>query len=382
MKAIAITNPGIEEVAALEIRELIGKKAKSISSGESVVHFDAEDYHALCILCYRTQSLARVLLLLESFEFSSIDDIGSIAKNMAGGGFRKLLTADTRFRVRCRREGNQDFSGRDVEDVIGKHIEGRVDLDSPEITIYAYIHGNKCHIGIDFAGFDLSKRHYRVFTHKDSLKATVAYALVRLSGYEGKGSLLDPFCTTGTIPIEAALYACWFPVNHYRKENLAFLRFSFIDRESVMNILEEEDRKIDHDKNTDIKGYDAMLAYVKASQKNAKIAGINKKVQFGKAEISWMDTKADKEQVDKVVTSLPPMPRKGSRKEGKKRIESIYRDFFYQCEFILNSKGRITITADSPEVMRKHAEDYGFTIEKEITAMQGKKQLNIFVIRK
>ena len=72
--------------------------------------------------------------------------------------------------------------------------------------------------GILINPFDLSKREYRVFAHSADIKGTLAYALLRISGYNPvKHFLFDPFTRSGTIAIEAALFGSGLPANYYRK---------------------------------------------------------------------------------------------------------------------------------------------------------------------
>ena len=68
-----------------------------------------------------------------------------------------------------------------------------IDLESPDVTFFVYIIGKRFFFGVDFAGFDLSKRNYKVFALADSIKASVAYSLVRLAGVKNGMVVLDPF---------------------------------------------------------------------------------------------------------------------------------------------------------------------------------------------
>ena len=378
MKSLAITHPGLELFAAKEIKELLGKNAKNIKTEPSVVFFEAKEYLDLCLLCYKAQSLIKVLLLLDSFSFDSQQEMSSRAESIAKS--KELLDfigKKTAFMVKCVRIGSHEFNSTEIEREIGRHIEGVVDLASPEVIVYAYIYNNRCHIGIDFSGFDLSKRQYRIFTHKDSLKATVAYSLLKIAGYKKNDFLLDPFCGSGTIPIEAALYACNFPVNHYNKDKLMFQNFNFLKNIDFRRFFEKADKKINLREKTKIYGYDSMLGYVKAAQKNAKIAGINKKVSLTRADIEWLDTKIDKNKVDKIVTNMPEVTER-----NKKTMEKIYREFFHQSDFILKKNGKIAIIANSPGLIEKYSEEYKFKIKKILKAMQGMKELDIFIIEK
>lgn len=372
MQSIAVTHPGLELVAEKEIKELI--KPKKTSTENSVVLFEPKNLIDLCALCYRAQSIIKVILLKKSFSFRKIEDITDAAKTI---DFSDFITKNTTFMVKCARVGEHDFSSNEVEAGIGGSISGKVNLEVPDIIVYTYIHKNRCYIGIDFSGFNLSKRQYRIFTHKDSMKATMAYCLLRIADYKVDEFLLDPFCGSGTIPIEAALYACSFPINYYSKENFAFRKFECFRKTDFDAFFRKIDSKIKLEAKTSIKGYDAMLGYVKAGQKNAKIAGINKKISLTRADIDWVDTKIDRNKADKIVSNMPEIGEK-----NRKLAEKLYKEFFYQAEFVLKKKGVIVIAANCPELAEKYSKEYKFRIDRRMKAMQGKKELNIFIIKK
>lgn len=377
MKGLAVTNPGMEEISASEIGSLLGKNACKVASGKSVVSFNFKEYSDLCLLCYKTQSVSRILLLLGSFSFKSIDDLsdkaGDIVKEKC---FGKIVSSRTRFKVECTRVGEHDFSSNDIESAIGEHIDGIVDLDKAEIIVHAFIYHDMCHMGIDFAGFDLSKRQYRIFTYKDSLKATVAYSLLMLAKYDKKDFLLDPFCSTGTIPIEAAIHACNMPVNYHNKEKLAFTHFDFIDAD-VKKLFDDADSKVNLKDKLRIYGYDKMFGYTTAAQKNAKIAGVNKQISISRADIEWMDTKVEEKQADKIVSMIPENAGK-----NPKETEKLYREFFHQAEFIISDNGLIVLVSNQEKLMEKYSEHYKMKIDRRLTIMQGKKPLEVFVIMK
>lgn len=213
MKALAITNKGIEDIAALEIKELI--KAKT-SVKETVVFFDVKKEEQLYELCYKAQSIGKVLLLFDYFEFSNKKEI--INKINIKIEKKKYKT----FRVSCKRIGEHNFSSQGIEDKVGSLIDLKCDLNNPDVIYYVYIYNNMCYYGIDVSGLDLSKRDYKIFSMPHSLKATIAYALVRISGFKEGDIFLDPFCGSGEIAIEAARFASNFPTRYYEKNKLKF----------------------------------------------------------------------------------------------------------------------------------------------------------------
>ena len=78
MKGLAITNIGTEKISSKEIKELI--KPKSIKTGKGAVVFDFKELSDLCVLCYKAQSVSRILLLLKQFKIKKLSDLKQIDK--------------------------------------------------------------------------------------------------------------------------------------------------------------------------------------------------------------------------------------------------------------------------------------------------------------
>ncbi len=377
MKALAITHGGLEQVSAGEIREILGKNAKSITTGESVILFDAKEHLDLCTLCYTAQSVSRVLLLRKSLEFKSKEEIFSAAK---GIDFSDFITEGKSFRVTCRREGEHDFTSSEIEDGIGRHIRGRVNLDRPDIIIYAYICGRRCYIGVDFSGFDLSKRHYRIFNYRSQLKATLAYCLLRAAGYRREKTIVDPFCGSGTILIEAALYACRLPVNYYNKERFSFLNFKCIEGADFSEFFSSIDRKAELTAGTSIHGLESSAGYARAAQNNARIAIVDRKISITRAGPDWLDTRLKRESAD-IIATYPPQ----ITEREKKDAEKAHKELFHQSEYVLKRGGIMALVCDtektSDSIMR-NAEERRFRLKTTIQTAQGRKPLMILLLEK
>jgi len=382
MKSIAITHRGCERFCAEEIKEII-PGAKNLKQEETAVIFEA-DAEDVLKFCYMSQSAIHIFELLSSFSFKTEEDIEKEVK--------KAKIPDYKFgdfNVGCIRIGEHDFSSQEIkEDVSAAIIEltdKRVNLNNAQINFFAYVYNNKCYFGVDLCGFDLSKRQYRIFTHRDAIKATVAYCMIRASGYTGKETLLDPFCGGGTFAAEAALYASKFSVNYYNKDKFAFRKLNLLgdygkEHGSYRDCTEffaAIDKYADKDKKLKIISYDSQFGYVSSAQKNAKIAGINKLIDFGKVEIKWLDTKYEKEAID-IIVSYPPF----AKKDNQKVIEKVYKEFFYQAEFILSKKGRIVLASQSPDLLKKYAKEYKFKLLDEFSVWQGRMELVVLVFGK
>jgi putative N6-adenine-specific DNA methylase len=194
--------------------------------------------------------------------------------------------------------------------------------------------------------------------------------MVRLSGYKEGERLLDPFCLSGTIPIEASLYENKLSVNYYEKEQFAFIKFMDFDFEKV-------DKKSTKDKGN-IFAFDSQFKNADAARKNAKIAGINKAINFSRLEIEWLDTKFDEESVDRIVCFPPHIP-----KFGDKNITiKLYDELFHQAEFILKKKGTVLICTINPIEIKEAAAKKKFNLDFERGVWQGKEKLTLLKLSK
>jgi len=260
MKALAISYKGMEDITSLEIKELIGKKAKV---KETCCIFECSEKE-LVKYCYLCQGANRVLVLLDRFKIKDISDL----KRVNEIDFSEWLKNRT-FAARSEIIENK-LDNREVQKATGDEIEGKVDLDNPNITVFVYIYKDRCYVGIDFSG-DISKRDYKIKLCRDDLKGTIAYALVRLSGFEKGKSFLNLNAKTGTIAIEAALFGSGKSVNHYNKDKFLFLKFLDVDLGQW-----DKDKK-------EVRVYaHNSPSYLEVVRKNSKVAGVD--IQLEKKE--------------------------------------------------------------------------------------------------
>jgi 23S rRNA G2445 N2-methylase RlmL len=370
MRGLVFCNKGIEDITCLEIKELIRSNA---IPKEGFAEFEFDKKEQLCLLSYMAQSVKKILFVLDSFKFSSKKDL---LKKCAKLSLKGWLDKDKTFRA----EAKVIDSGIDQEEIkgdIGKEIidsikdyTQKVDLEDPDLTICAFIKKDIAYICIDFSGLDLSKRNYRIFTSPKSIKSTIAYAMVRLSGYKEGDIFVDPFCISGIIPIETSLFQNRLPVRFFEKDDLLFTRFMEFDFEKV-------DKKATKDKGN-IFAFDSMFKNIDAAKKNAKIASLNKTINFSRLEINWLDTKFDRESVDCIVTCPPNITRYSNRNE----IIKLYKELFHQAEFILKKSGKIVLCTRSPEEIKEEAEEKSFKLEEEREVWQGKEKLCLLKFRK
>ena len=372
MKGIIITHPGIEAVAGKEVKELIGADC---SISRSVAAFETKNIQDFCTLTYKSQSAIKVLYVFFSARVKKLEDILAKVKDSDLSEWMKNKS----FAVRSKMLDNEFIDGmeseRDIGEVIFDKYKAKVDLETPDVTFFLYVVGNEAFFGVDFAGFDISKRNYRIFCQSDSIKGTVAYALVRLANYKPGMLLLDPFCQSGTVAIEAAFFASHKPVNFYNKDKLAFLKFP------QFNDFDFDKFFAEHDESVDVKGItvsDSQQRNVKAAEKNAKIAGLNKQMTFTRMDIEWLDTKFEKGSLDLIVFNPPKL----SRVMTDKGFDKVFQEFFYTAEFILSGKGKIVLIAKNYKQILNQAVRYNFSLKANFPVSQGKEDLSILIFEK
>jgi putative N6-adenine-specific DNA methylase len=353
MKGLVITHKGAERFSVDEITELVS--AKIISVGNGLIVFEVTDFNDLKKLAFYGQSFLRVLELLDEF----VDDeiIKSLETKVS------FLKIDCSFRVRCTRKGDHNFISSDIESKMGGIIfkanpNSSVELKNPEKVIHIYIFDNKCYICNDLCVYDLSKRDYKIFVHPASIKGTLAYLLLKVADYKKNKIILDPFCGSGTILIEAALYVNNISPHHFSKN-----RFYF-DQDEMKKI------KISY---KDIYGYDFLLKNIIAARKNAKIAGVEDSIHFSKIEVSWLDTKFEENLIDIIVTDPPKL----SKQLIEKDFTKLMNELFYQSKYLIKKNGSIVILTNqkSLDIISQSSEKYDFKIDLKIELDLGTEDL-------
>jgi len=351
MKGLVIVNPGVEDIAVLEVKEIIGAEAQA---REGCAVFEAKSKE-LCRLSYNGRVFNRVILLLEEFDFKEFD---SKIKEFGKSRAVKEWAGKGTFAVRCERH-DKGISSQELEEKVGKQIDGKVNLKNADVIFIVYNIGEKCYLGVDYSG-ELNKRDYKVFPSSASVRGTIGYAMLRIAGYSGKESVLDVFCKDGLIPIEAALYATGKSVNHYRKDKMSFLKFEKFE-------MEDKERK-----GGKIYAYDGNFANINAAKKNAKIAGVEKAVKFSRTPVEDLDLKFKEKEVNLIVTKVPFLTQRSARD-----VEKHYKNLFYQADYML--KGKVLVMCNNAEKLKKYAQEYEFKLEEEREIEMGKEKTIVLV---
>jgi 23S rRNA G2445 N2-methylase RlmL len=379
----AVTDKGIEKVLAGDITKLA--KGKIVSEDNSCVVFEAKD-EAAFKFCYYIQSADRVALLLASFEFSDFDDFLEKAKNnLKDVELKGFFEESATYKVDCERRGEHDFNSSYLEQELGGvftelvngslGFEPKVEFKRPDTNIYVFVNNNMAYIGVDLAGRNLDKRHYRIFTAPGVVNSKVYYSMVVLSGYTKKKKMVDLFSKAGVLAVEAALHANNISASQYNKD-FAFKKIP----KYKSNDWDGFFKKLDSEKKSDklhITGYDPILRNLEAAKKNAKLAGADKIISFSKLDLEWADIKLDESTVD-IALSRIPCP---SEHHSENQIRKVYEELFHQAEFFLKEKGKLCVLSEKLGLLKEMLTDE-FKVVEEHSLFGGKQGYDFLVLER
>jgi 23S rRNA G2445 N2-methylase RlmL len=355
-KCCLVTSKGLGNFAAKELRNFSFLTSKTT---ETLCHFECKKPEDLLELAYFGHTFARICieLPLDTFDFTFLSGIKVALDVITENKDSKEILREeyaTRIRVFFRER---------------KMPEPLLTFSGAQFTLVV-IDGQPPILSIDVFARDFSKRLYKVFLHNAALKAPVAAAALLAVNYTTKDILIDPFCGSGIIPIEAALYARNFPLFFFDKQKLLAQSIFSVDEGLVH--LQTLDKKI-HDLTGAIYAYDSAMASVRITQKNAKIAGIEKHIMARRVNLDWVDIKLEEKSVDCIVTDPPRLSRNIPEKEFRKIIELLFK----QGEIVVSPKGKIAILTMSPDICTEIAATHGFQKHESYSLSQGEETFTL-----
>ena len=208
--------PGMEAITAREVAELglaRGRAARTVRGGVEFSGEMADLYRANLLV--RTGN--RVTVRVGKFHAATFAELRERAARLAWEFYlHPGQVVDVRATCRKSRLYHSDAVAERVAGAIGDRMgkpvtlaEGHDDeeADHPPQRVLVRLFRDRCTISIDTSGALLHRRGYRLATAKAPLRETLAAGMMLASGWDGRAPLLDPFCGSGTIPIEAALWA-------------------------------------------------------------------------------------------------------------------------------------------------------------------------------
>ncbi len=293
MRAIAVCAIGLEKVLARDLAHL-GFHDVARGAGRVVFNVSADKLvEDLAKVNIGLRTADRVLLVAGEFKASDFD---SFYQGIASIPWDHYFTRDTKLiveRVRthtCALHAQAALQGMTQKAIYSKLMERfhvrKMSETGATLEVRVYGDNDWWQVVIDTSGEALSRRGYRRMTHAAPLKETIAASMLFLAGWSRTRPFVDPFCGSGTIGIEAALYACNSAPGI--KRNFAFERFPGMDANRIEDVRVYFRQQARKDIRTDILLSDIDGRAISLAQSNAKLAGISEFLQFSVADAREM----------------------------------------------------------------------------------------------
>ena len=311
---------GTEQVVAFEVKEL-GYEISKVDNGS--VSF-VGDEEAIAVLNINLRAAERVMIKLASFPATTFDMLFEGVRSIR---WEDLLPRDAQFPVTGHALKSALHSVPDCQSIVKKaiverlsqkySISGRLEESGPLFPIRFAIMKDVATIYIDTSGPSLYKRGYRVESVIAPMRETLAFSMVSLSFWKGDRPFIDPFCGSGTIPIEAALFA----INRapgLKRRFVAETWRHILPRELWHDIRQEAREAERHDIDTHIFASDIDPEAIKIAKQNAINAGVADRIHFELKDVADITPFREKG----VICCNPPY---GERLMDAKSCQALYR---------------------------------------------------------
>ncbi len=321
IELIATTTFGLEAVAK---RELINLGFDIIKVEDGKITFSSTiEGIAIANLWVRTAD--RIFLKIGEFEALTFDELFEQTKAL---DWTDWLTEDAKFTVNGKSVKSKLFSISDSQAIVKKAVVEKMktkydremfEEDGPEYTILVSILRDVATLSIDTSGIGLHKRGYRKETVEAPIKETLAAALVLLSFWHENRVLYDPFCGSGTIPIEAAMIGRNIAPGLNR--SFASQDWPQVPRSIWDKEIARAKKEIDPN-HLKIYASDISKKNLEAAKVNAEAASVLEDITFTKSDFRDIEYPNNYEVI---ITNPPYGERLGNRQDFE--IKQIYRNF-------------------------------------------------------
>lgn len=285
---IAPCHFGLESVLKKEIYDL-GYEISMVEDGRVTFIGDAE---AICRANIFLRTAERVLVKVGSFRAVSFEELYTKTRALNWG---RWIPQDGKCWVsKASSIRSQLFSTSDIQSIMKKALVDKLKIEYdtdviPETgasyPLRVFIKKDIVTVGLDTTGNSLHKRGYRTSTAKAPISETLAAALILLTRWKPEQPFVDPFCGSGTFPIEAAMIAANIAPGMNRPF-LAETWTNLIPRKLWYESVNEANDLIDDSVEVDIQGYDADGVVIKKARDNARRAGVDHMIHFQQRSVS------------------------------------------------------------------------------------------------
>ena len=318
---IAPCHFGLEAVLKREITEL-GYDCLQVEDGRLTFFGDEEAVSRANVFL---RSAERILIKVGSFHAETFEELfqGTLALP-----WEEYIPRDGKFWVaKAASVKSRLFSPSDIQSIMKKAMVERLkktyhtgwfEESGESFPLRVFLKNDEVTVGLDTTGESLHKRGYRKLTAKAPIAENLAAALIMLTPWKGDRILVDPFCGSGTIPIEAAMMA----VNMAPGMNRDFTASSWehlVAKRNWYDAVDEAAELIDMSVDTDIQGYDIDDKMVSIARENARLAGVEGKIHFQRRPVSQL---SHPKKYGFIITN-PPY---GERLEEKAALPKLYHE--------------------------------------------------------
>lgn len=317
---IAPCHFGLEAVLKREILDL-GYEISKVEDGK-VSFWGDEEAVAYANMFLRTAE--RILLKVGEFKACTYDELFEGTKALP---WEEYIPENGKFWVKKASSiKSKLFSPSDIQSIMKKAMVERMKKaygiewfpeSGASFPLRVFLHKDTVTVALDTTGESLHKRGYRTLTSKAPITETLAAALIMLTPWKSDRILVDPFCGSGTFPIEAAMIAA----NMAPGMNREFLSEDWkhlIPRKCWYDAMDEANDLVDLSVQTDIQGYDIDGDIIRAARANAKAAGVDELIHFQQRPVSGL---SHPKKYGFLITN-PPY---GERIEEKKNLPELYK---------------------------------------------------------
>lgn len=316
---IAPCHFGLEAVLKKEILDL-GYEISQVEDGKVTFLGDAE---AICRANIFLRTTERILLKVGSFKAVTFEELFQGTKALP---WEEYIPQDGRFWVKKANSiKSKLFSPSDIQSIMKKAMVERmkqgygvsvIPETGADYPVRVSLYKDIVTVALDTTGESLHKRGYRKLTSKAPIEETLAAALIMLTPWNKDRILVDPFCGSGTFPIEAAMMAA----NMAPGMNRSFLSEDWkqiIPRKCWYEAMDEAQELVDDTVSVDIQGYDLDPEVIKAARANAELAGVAHMIHFQQRPVAEL---SHPKKYGFLITN-PPY---GERIEDKKNLPALY----------------------------------------------------------
>ena len=321
IELVAPCHFGLEAVLKREIQDL-GYEILQVEDGK--VTF-CGDENAVCRANIFLRTAERILLKVGKLKAVTFDELFEQIKDLP---WEDYIPSDGKFWVaKASSVKSRLFSPSDIQSIVKKaiverlkniyHIEWFPETGA-EYPIRISFMKDEALVCLDTTGLSLHKRGYRSMVSKAPIKETLAAALIMLTPWKKDRILVDPFCGSGTFPIEAAMIAANIATGMNRSFT-AEKWTNLLERKWWYQAVDEANDLVDDNIETDIQGYDIDGEIIKAARQNARDAGVEHLIHFQQRPLSQLSH-------PKKYGFLISNPPYGERLEEKSQLPGLYTE--------------------------------------------------------